>query len=189
MLCIYIYTQAPKFRVIEETMSSIESLKQTLQSLEKQKVETRLGLFTKSSTVEPLIDQSSLISSPATNKEPPGLLSSMNNSNTISSAGTSALSNTFKTWTSSNVTLSMCGISAVISICSLKRHGLFTTICLILKNHNLDVVSAEIFSTHHAKTMYMIHVRGYVPPEFTEGFPYEKLYKKAVAQIKFCLDV
>ncbi|KVH93291.1 hypothetical protein Ccrd_004657 [Cynara cardunculus var. scolymus] len=140
-------------------MESIKFLEQTLQNLQKQKVERLQGHVPNDATaVVPTVpSQNPVINN---NGDEPLLVNQQQQQQQGSL-------NVFETWTSPNVTISMCGTDAHISICSLKKPGLFTTICFILKNHNHDIVSAQI-SSDDAKTMYMIHVR---------------MYKKAVEQI------
>ncbi|XP_024979084.1 transcription factor bHLH95-like [Cynara cardunculus var. scolymus] len=166
--------KADKATIVKAAMESIKFLEQTLQNLQKQKVERLQGHVPNDATaVVPTVpSQNPVINN---NGDEPLLVNQQQQQQQGSL-------NVFETWTSPNVTISMCGTDAHISICSLKKPGLFTTICFILKNHNHDIVSAQI-SSDDAKTMYMIHVRANVPPEFAEGFPYEEMYKKAVEQI------
>ncbi|KAF2324356.1 hypothetical protein GH714_012775 [Hevea brasiliensis] len=56
-----------------------------------------------------------------------------------------------------NVVMNMCGDNAQISVCSVKRPGLLTSIFYILEKHKLDVVSAHI-SSDQFRSIYMIHV-------------------------------
>ncbi|EPS70340.1 hypothetical protein M569_04421, partial [Genlisea aurea] len=56
---------------------------------------------------------------------------------------------TFKTWTSANVTVNVCGRDAHISICSgrsRRRSGLLTGVCSVMEKHELELVSAHISS-------------------------------------------
>ncbi|KAI3716037.1 hypothetical protein L6452_23080 [Arctium lappa] len=165
-----------KATIVKEAMNSIKSLEQTLQNLQKQKLERLQGhVSNNTSTAVPLVpSQNPVIDN---NDHEPLLVDQQHLGS----------SNIFETWTSPNVTVSMCGTDAHISICSLKKPGLFTTICFILKNHNHEIVSAQI-SSDDAKIMYMIHVRANVPREFAEGFPYEEMYKKAVEQIMLWIN-
>ena len=132
-------------------MNSIKSLEQTLQNLQKQKLERLQGHVSSNTSthVVPFVPSQNPIINNNIDHEP--LL--VNHQQLLGS------SSIFETWASPNVTISMCGTEAHISICSLiKKPGLFTTICFILKNHNHEIVSAQI-SSDDAKTMYMIHVR------------------------------
>lgn len=61
----------------------------------------------------------------------------------------------FQTWTSSNVVLNICGDEAQISICSPKKPRLFTTICYVLEKHNVEVRSVHVSSDCN-RSMYMI---------------------------------
>ncbi|KAI7734778.1 hypothetical protein M8C21_010469 [Ambrosia artemisiifolia] len=158
----------PKTKILEEAKNCIESLEETLRNLEKQKLERLNGA---SQTLVSNTESPNLL----INKGASGNLDAISEPSSIS----------FKTYVSSHVTLNVCGEAAVISICSERIPDLFTTVCYILEEHNMEVVYTEI-SSDHAKTMYMIRVgiRGNVPPELVEGFPYEEMYSKAVAQIE-----
>ncbi|KAI8026259.1 Transcription factor bHLH95 [Camellia lanceoleosa] len=61
----------------------------------------------------------------------------------------------FQTWTSPNVILNVCGDHSQISVCSLKKAGLFTAICYVLEKHKLDVLSAHVSSDQN-QTMFTI---------------------------------
>ncbi|XP_024959801.1 transcription factor bHLH95-like [Cynara cardunculus var. scolymus] len=88
----------------------------------------------------------------------------------------------FRTWTSSNITLNVCGPDAHISICSSRKRGLLTAICVVLEKHNLEIVSAHISSDRY-KSMFMIHVRVNVGDELMKIFPYDEVYKLAALEI------
>ncbi|XP_021986158.1 uncharacterized protein LOC110882447 [Helianthus annuus] len=157
-----------KAKILKEAADSIKTLKETLLGLEKQKLER---LYSASQ---------SLVS----NTESPNLLINKGDSVNLNNISYQS-SNCFETYASSHVTLNVCGAYALISICSERIPELFTTICYIFEEHNMEVVYTEI-SSDQAKTMYLIRVRfrGNVPPEFAEVFPYEQTYYKAVAQIE-----
>lgn len=65
---------------------------------------------------------------------------------------------TFKTWTSPNLTLNVCGKDAHISICCPKKLRFFTAVVFVMERNKLEVVSAQV-STYRGARMYMIHAR------------------------------
>ncbi|KAL3814241.1 hypothetical protein ACJIZ3_015509 [Penstemon smallii] len=89
----------------------------------------------------------------------------------------------FKTWTSPNVILNICGKDAHISVCGPKKPGLFTAICFVLNKYRVEIVTAQI-SSDRTRCMYMIHTRangGSVL--FPQAFPVEEIHKQAAAEI------
>ncbi|XP_024979083.1 transcription factor bHLH95-like [Cynara cardunculus var. scolymus] len=148
------HPKVAKATIVKAAMDSIQFLEQTLQNLQKQKVERLQSHVSKDATaVVPFVPSQNQV---VNNNDDEPLFVNQQQQGSL---------NVFETWTSPNVTISMCGTDAHISICSLKKPGLFTTICFILKNHNHDIVSAQICSDD-AKTMYMIHVRAALSSDF-----------------------
>ncbi|KAL0384225.1 UNVERIFIED_CONTAM: hypothetical protein Sradi_2816800 [Sesamum radiatum] len=89
----------------------------------------------------------------------------------------------FKTWTSPNVILNVCGRDAHINVCSMKKPGLLTAVCFVMEKHKLELVSAHVSSDRN-RSMYMIHARGNGGSEqFSQAFPVEEIYKQAAAEI------
>ncbi|GFP84585.1 transcription factor bhlh95 [Phtheirospermum japonicum] len=89
----------------------------------------------------------------------------------------------FKTWTSPNVILNVCGRDAQISICSMKKPGLLTKISFVIEKNKLEVVSAHVSSDRY-RCMYMIHARANGgSDQFQQAFPVEEMYKQAAAEI------
>jgi hypothetical protein len=65
----------------------------------------------------------------------------------------------FKTWSSQNVVLNICGGEAQFCICATKKPGLLTTIALVLEKHKIDVISANIMCNANGNFyMIMAHV-------------------------------
>lgn len=134
--------------VVEETISYIKSLKQTLEKRESQKLE-RLHSQSTNNNVASLI--------PPQNHTVESLLD-------IVSCPKSGLfsfpwcSQVFQTWTSSNVSLNVCGQDALIGICSCKKPDFLTTICFVLEKYKMDTISAQVYSDQ-SKLMVMIHAR------------------------------
>ncbi|KAF2321136.1 hypothetical protein GH714_034378 [Hevea brasiliensis] len=127
---------ADKSTIVDEAVNYIKTLQQTLQKLQKQKLER-------------LQDQGSNNLAIASTKP----------SNNVPSVARFPV--LFQTWTSSNVVLNICGDEAQISICSSKKHCLFTTICYVLEKHNIEILSAHVSSDCN-QSMYMIQAHACV---------------------------
>ncbi|XP_024959800.1 transcription factor bHLH95-like [Cynara cardunculus var. scolymus] len=126
--------KADKSTIVDEAVSHIKTLQETLQKLHTQKLERLHGL------------------------------------------------SAFQTWTSSNVTLNVCGLDAHISICSPRKPGLLTAICFVMEKHKLEIVSAQI-SSDQTTSLFMIHARASSRDQFLETFPYEEVFKQAATEI------
>ncbi|XP_076949065.1 uncharacterized protein LOC143621581 [Bidens hawaiensis] len=164
----HLTTKNTKATIVQEAEYIIKSMEETLHGLEKQKQENLHGAF-----------QSLVIN----NTESPNLLTNKDASiNLDDITDQSSIGGVFKVFASSNVTLNVCGANAIINICFQRIPGLFTSICSLFEKHNTEVVHAEI-SSDHAMALYQIRVRANVPPELAKGFPYEEMYKEAVAEI------
>ncbi|CAK7347523.1 unnamed protein product [Dovyalis caffra] len=150
--------KADKSTTVDEAVKYIKTLQQTLQTLEKQKVEKLQGAIID-------IEPSSVITSQADTLEsreaflavqgPPKNFPSASkiSQNSFSVPLSPAC---FQTWFSPNVVMNMCGDDAQFSVCSRRKPGLLTTILYILEKHNLDAVSAHISSDQY-RSIYMIH--------------------------------
>ncbi|KAL7206586.1 hypothetical protein ACSBR2_019326 [Camellia fascicularis] len=147
-----------KSTIVDEAVTHIKFLQQTLQKLQRQKLERLHGL-----TPMNFDGQSSIITPqklPMDSRE--AFMADQVSSNNTNSNSSNALPVSlsrfpplFQTWTSPNVILNVCGDHAQISVCSMKKAGLFTAICYVLEKHKLDVVSAHVSSDQN-RTMYMI---------------------------------
>ncbi|KAI3702423.1 hypothetical protein L6452_28161 [Arctium lappa] len=166
--------KAEMFTIVDEAISYIQTLQQTLKNLEMQKLE-RLNNTSRESF---LADHGS--SSSTCNRHFDNIISRPFSKIFPASVSRSPL--VFQTWTSSNLTLNVCGRDAHISICSSRKPHLLTAICLVLEKHNLEIVSAQISSDQY-KTMFMIHVRVNVGDELMMIFPYNEIYKLAALEI------
>ncbi|TYJ44210.1 hypothetical protein E1A91_A03G207200v1, partial [Gossypium mustelinum] len=159
--------KADKSTIVDEAVNYIKTLQQTLQNLEKKKLERSiqgainvgyhpsLAMNTQNQTLEYssreafLADQ---VSSSSTD------LANNNNATKISSSfsmSTQSRPVTFETWTSSNLVLNVCGNEAQKTVCSPKKPGLLATIYYILKKHKMEVVSAQV-SSFCKHSMFMI---------------------------------
>ncbi|XP_024028928.1 transcription factor bHLH95 [Morus notabilis] len=194
--------KADKSTIVDEAVNYIRTLQQTLQKLQKQKLEKLQGATTSSTTISSFNCEPSLISQQkvaykdtreaflADQGSCNELVTMGNNINNPSSNSLSVVSQfspvMFQTWTSSNVVLNICGDQAHISICSPRKPGLLTSICYALEKHKITLVSAQI-SSDGDRNMYMIHAHhasNGASDQFLEAFnPVEEVFKQAVGEI------
>ncbi|TYI97349.1 hypothetical protein E1A91_D01G137800v1 [Gossypium mustelinum] len=182
--------KADKSTIVDEAVTYIKNLQQTLQTLEKQKLEK----LRNSAKVD--YDQSSIITSQVQPPESREAFFTDNQGPTNNYPVTIDMSQTFpaqasqacfQTWFSSNVVISMCGDDAQINVCSPRKPGTFATILYILEKHQLEVVSAHISSDQY-RTMYMIHVHaGGASEQFPELLSIEETFKLAAGEMNLCL--
>ncbi|GMP38334.1 hypothetical protein CsSME_00009618 [Camellia sinensis var. sinensis] len=154
----HLLPKADKSTIVDEAVTHIKSLQQTLQKLQRQKLERLHGL-----TPMNFDGQSSIITPqklPMDSRE--AFMADQVSSNNTNSNSSNALPVSlsrfpplFQTWTSPNVILNVCDDHAQNIVCSMKKAGLFTAICYVLEKHKLDVVSARVSSDQN-RTMYMI---------------------------------
>ncbi|XP_028064501.1 transcription factor bHLH95-like [Camellia sinensis] len=178
--------KADKSTIVDEAVTHIKSLQQTLQKLQRQKLERLHGL-----TPMNFDGQSSIITPQKLSMDSrQAFMADQVSSNNTNSNSSNALSMSlsrfpplFQTWTSPNVILNVCDDHAQISVCSMKKAGLFTAICYVLEKHKLDVVSAHVSSDQN-RTMYMIQAHAKIAPDqLSEAFPLEEIYKQAAGEI------
>ncbi|XP_021285101.1 transcription factor bHLH95-like [Herrania umbratica] len=176
--------KADKSTIVDEAVTYIKNLQQTLQKLQQQKLEKL-----RSATVVDY-DQSSIITSQVQVPESrEAFLADQGPSNNYPM--TTDVSQTFpacfQTWFSPNVVINMCGDDAQISVCSPRKPGVFTTILYILEKHQLEVVSAHISSDQY-RSMYMIHVHaGGASDQFSEAVSVEETFKLAAGEMNLWL--
>nr|GEV82271.1 transcription factor bHLH95-like [Tanacetum cinerariifolium] len=145
--------------IVDEAIAYIKTLEETLQELEKQKLQK---LHASSSTTQ--LDTSS---------HPwiaPFCFTRLSPSPII------------RTWSSPNVSLDVCGVDGYISICSSKKSQLFTRICFVLEKFKIDVISTQISSDKY-KSLFFFHVQANVDDEVLTASRYEELLKKAGLEI------
>ncbi|KAL0365382.1 UNVERIFIED_CONTAM: Transcription factor [Sesamum angustifolium] len=179
--------KADKSTIVDEAVNYIKKLQETLQALEKEKIDRLNGLITNN----PIIYDPSIITQQR--------LAIQSREAFLAEQGSVALANPnpnpdpmfsgpeflsiFKTWTSPNVILNVCGRDAHINVCSMKKPGLLTAICFVMEKHKLELVSAHVSSDRN-RSMYMIHARGNGGSEqLSQAFPVEDIYKQAAAEI------
>ncbi|XVF67557.1 hypothetical protein PTKIN_Ptkin10aG0130900 [Pterospermum kingtungense] len=177
--------KADKSTIVDEAVNHIKTLQQTLQKLQKQKLE-RL----QDGAINFGCDQPSLMMTSAQNQALDSRESFL--ADRVSSKFLNPLSGSyqcpvlFQTWTSSNVVLNICGNEAQISVCSPKKPGLFAVICNILEKHKLEVVSAHV-SSSSTQSMFMIqaHASGASNNQLSEAVQVEEMFKQAAAEMMF----
>ena len=149
--------RADKSKIVYEAVNHIQKLQNTFNKLESQKLE-RLEenniMLTGSQKVVNMWENYA------------GDHGSTCNSTAIIQVnyGSSPLIPTsFMIWISPNVVLNVAGEDAHITVCCLKKPGLFTTICYVLEKHKIDIMSARI-SSNQFRSMLMIqaHVRPFI---------------------------
>ncbi|THG17150.1 hypothetical protein TEA_008633 [Camellia sinensis var. sinensis] len=183
--------KADKSTIVDEAVTHIKSLQQTLQKLQRQKLERLHGLTPmnfdgQSSIITP--QKLSMDSRQAFMADEVSSNNTNSNSSNALSVSLSRFPPLFQTWTSPNVILNVCGDHAQISVCSIKKAGLFTVICYVLEKHKLDVVSAHVSSDQNW-TMYMIQAHARIAPDqLPEAFPVEEIYKQAAGEIMVWLS-
>ncbi|KAJ9551796.1 hypothetical protein OSB04_015841 [Centaurea solstitialis] len=179
-------SKADKSTIVDEAVSYIKTLQETLQKLQTQKLERLHGLSS-NTTIVPLGQpqrvafntRESFLADHGSPTDPFGIISS---SSSTAFPFPIFSPTAFQTWTSANVTLNVCGLDAHISICSSRKPGLLTAICFVLEKHKLEIVSAQV-SSDQSSSLFMIHARANGGDQFLETFPYEEVYKQAATEI------
>lgn len=150
--------QADKSTIVDEAIKYIKNLQETLQTLQHQSQEKLQGVTIVDSEPSVITSHTEALES----RE--AFMALQGSSKSFTMATNMPLSfpvslppSCFQTWFSPDVVMNMCGGDAQISVCSLKRPGLLTSIFYILEKHKLDVVSAHI-SSDQFRSIYMIHV-------------------------------
>lgn len=137
--------QADKSTIVDEAVNYIKKLQQTLEELEKRKLERSAN------------DTSLFVTHKLTVQSREAFIAEYGSCPNPLFIGPEypAL---FKTWSSPNVILNICGREAQISICSLRKPGLLTALLFVMEKNNLEVLSAHA-SSDRARSMFMIHAR------------------------------
>ncbi|XP_022136094.1 transcription factor bHLH95-like [Momordica charantia] len=187
--------KADKSTIVDEAVNYIKGLQQTLQKLQKQKLErihnTNVAPYAYDS-LKLLPSQSStreaFLADHASSSNDMSALLFSNSTTTSPNIIPARSCSVFQTWTSSNVVLNVCGGDAQISICSAKKPGLFTAICYVLKKHKINVVSAHV-SADIDRSLFMIqaHANGGCN-EFGTAIVAEDIFKQAAGEIIFWLS-
>ncbi|KAG8497963.1 hypothetical protein CXB51_007169 [Gossypium anomalum] len=180
--------QADKSTVVDEAVNYIKTLQQTLQNLQKQKLERSiqgainlgyhpsLAMSTQNQTLEYSSREAFLADQVSSSSID---LANNNNATKISSSFSMSIQSrpvTFETWTSSNLVLNVSGNEAQKAVCPPKKPGLLATICYILKKHKMEVVSAQVSS-------FCNHSMSMIQALSVETFQVEDMFKQAVGEI------
>ncbi|KZV45988.1 hypothetical protein F511_10678 [Dorcoceras hygrometricum] len=152
--------KADKSTIVDEAVNYIKKMQETLETLERQKVEQKPVVRSREAF---LADQpSAKMAGPS---GPPF----------------------FKTWTSPNVTLNICGGDAHISLCGSRKPALLSAICYVMDKYRLEVVSAQL-SADANRCIYTFHTRVTgIHGQFQEAFPVEEIYKQAAAEMMYIM--
>ena len=164
--------QADKSSIVDEAIKYIKTLQETLQTLQKQKVEKFQGAIIDHEPSELTTSLTDTVGSREASLAALGpsknfLLASKMSRSSFSVSLSPAC---FQTWFSPNVVMNMCGGDAQFSVCSIRKPGLLATILYILEKHNLDVVSAHISSDQY-RSIYLIHAHVSIT-NLTRNFPF-----------------
>lgn len=153
--------KADKSTIVDEAVNYIRTLQQTLQKLQKQKLERLEGAINFGCEPSMMTTQKQALDSREAflaDQVSSSDLANISATNFSSSLSVSQFPVLFQTWTSSNVVLNICGNEAQISVCSAKKPGLFSAICYILEKHKIEVMSAHV-SSDSDQSMFMIQAQ------------------------------
>ncbi|XP_058088574.1 transcription factor bHLH95 isoform X2 [Magnolia sinica] len=148
--------KADKSTIVDEAVSYIKTLQQSIQKLQKQRLEVIRGATTDYNKLmvtprTPAIESRETFIADQTSSKNWAMI----NSPPVLSFP--CFPQSFQTWSSPNVVLSVSGNDAQISVCTARKPGTLTTIFYILEKHKLEVVTAHITSDYF-RSMFMIHV-------------------------------
>ncbi|RRT75637.1 hypothetical protein B296_00005756 [Ensete ventricosum] len=164
------------------SMNYIKTLQQNLQKLQKKKHERTGGVvYDEPSPAAALQSQASDTNREAFLADRGKFWPAAMNSPTAVSV--TRFPQSFQTWSSPNVVLSVTGEDAHISVCTSRKPGLFSTILCVMEKHKLEVVSATI-SSDCFRSIFMIHARATgASDQFPETLMIEEIYKLAVGEM------
>ncbi|PWA78891.1 Myc-type, basic helix-loop-helix (bHLH) domain-containing protein [Artemisia annua] len=177
-----------KSTIVDEAISYIQTLEETLQKIETKKLEKLYGTQSaaNSTTVSP-------IQSPKPALDTRESFLADQGSSTVSPSSSSTFSfpisspTVFQTWASPNVTLNVCGMDAFFNICSFPKRGLFTAICFVLEKNKVEMVSSEIYSDQ-CKCSFFIHAHVNARDQTVKDLSFEEIYKQAAMEIMRCVS-
>ncbi|XP_071715016.1 transcription factor bHLH95-like [Rutidosis leptorrhynchoides] len=176
-----------RIKLVDEVLDYIKSLEQTVENLERKKLEMVQGAFNcANANFTPPPSVSIASQNLGTNSRYGNKCTTMDN------LGTNSIVFKSLTSSSSNVVVHVCDSEAHINICCLKKPGLMSSVCHILVKNNLDVVTANI-SSDDANTIIVIHVRVdnnhiNIPRELAGEVLYEEIYKKVANEIMLIVN-
>ncbi|CAE5959774.1 unnamed protein product [Arabidopsis arenosa] len=204
---------ADKSTIVDEAVSSIKSLEQTLQKLQMQKLE-RLQYSSASTNTTPT---TTLAYDPSSSSSPTTLLTPISNhpigataadsypraaflADQISSSSAAAVNLpypcndpivTFDTWSSRNVVLNICGNEAFFNLCVPKhKSGVFTSVCYLFEKCNMEVLFANVSSNVFWST-YVIQAQvnpSYETQLLGNGFGVGDIFKQVAQELVLYLS-
>lgn len=180
--------KADKSTIVDEAVNYIKHCQQTLQKLQKLKLERLHSITPVMSHDQTLISPQtlSLDSREAFMADQVALNNSANGPSNTPKAMVFPrfiIPLSFQTFNSQNVILNISGDQAFINICAPKRKGIFATICLVVEKHNLEMVSCHVTSPLDKMTAMMQVQSKIVADELPEGFSVEEIYKQAAIEM------
>ncbi|KAL3515289.1 hypothetical protein ACH5RR_022191 [Cinchona calisaya] len=183
--------KADKSTIVGEAVNYIRTLQQTLQKLQKQKLEIFQGLITTINHEDPPLITPHRLANMDPSREAfladhhhdQGSSSQLTSTTNPNPLGIPPYPTGFRTWAAPNMVLNVCGDKAHMNICCSKKLGLFSAICYFLEKHKLEVVSAHVSSDHY-RSMYMIqaHASGGLD-QYTEAFSIDDMFQLATGEI------
>ncbi|CAG7875649.1 hypothetical protein HID58_018516 [Brassica napus] len=203
--------KADKSTIVDEAVSSIKSLEQTLHNLQMRKLEKlqySSASNTTTTTAFPYDPSSSptVLLTPISNQPhilPVGAASADSYSreallaNQISSSSMNLPypcddpTAEFDTWSTRNAVLNICGNEAFFSLCCPKdKSGVFTNMCYLFEKYNIDVIFASV-SSNVFRSTYMIQAQ--VKPSYEnqllgDGFGAAEIFKQAAQEMALCFS-
>lgn len=146
--------QADKSSIVDEAVSYIKNLQQTLEKLEKlkqerlQSVSPNYGYDQSSvntnSPWHPYDSREAFIADQYHNSINDQHNSNNNAMNLIPAAAAPRTPVTIQTYTIGNVVLNICGDDAQFCMYTTKKRGLLSTIAFVLEKYKIDVISANV---------------------------------------------
>ncbi|ONK77520.1 uncharacterized protein A4U43_C02F7430 [Asparagus officinalis] len=147
-------SKADKSTIVDEAVTYIKSLQQTLQNLQQQKLERMQVQASSSSSLFPPVLRTP--QSQAINNSRESFLATAPMSPTLMPMP--RLSNSFQAWSTDNAMLNVSGEHAHISISTVKKPGTLANIFYIMEKYKLEVLLCTV-SSDYFRSMYMIHAR------------------------------
>ncbi|KAI4367609.1 hypothetical protein MLD38_023328 [Melastoma candidum] len=166
-------SKAGKSTIVEEATEYIKKLEETLKNLEEKK-ERKVQSMQSDITLQ----------SKATSQSREEFIANHVSSNSCSNVSLPSLPYpaTFHTWTSSNITLSVCGNSAHLSICSPRKPRAFTSLCFILEKYGIEVMTSSLFACAD-KLLFNLLLASQSSGSSGNQSPMEEMYKQATEEI------
>ncbi|XP_054786863.1 transcription factor bHLH95-like [Prosopis cineraria] len=171
----HVPSKADRIKVVDETLNYITTLEQTLENLEKKKMERSLRSSVSSNAGHPsgtsrdafMSEQVASSSSPTPSASPHGYNKPVG----------------FQTWTSPNLVVNICGKEAQFSVTSSKNWCPFSTICCVLEKYKIEVLSAHI-SCDNGRRFYMFQAQVSGDSDQVPGaLSAEETFKQAAEEI------